>query len=236
MIGGSAVVRYAAVPEVYSGVVLVSPEGELGRWYGKSHLVMFGEYIPLVGSIPGLRDLIPPGMGIAVGRRPERFRVGDLTLSPNVCIESAVERVTVNQVARLLAGETGELPDAIVNVTNDAWFDGTSVVAHHLRCAQLVAVGCRRPLLSAGNGGPTAWIDSNGRVVERLGFHDDGSVLARPAKDARTSLYVRIGDLPAKLLAAVVGVAVLYGWVMAAIQRRRAMPDAGSPEGSAETT
>ena len=225
LIGGCAVVHYASSPGVYSGVVMVSPDGQVNHWYGKSHLVMFGEYIPLIGSIPGLRDYMPPGMGLQIGSEPQRFPVGSMTLSPNICIETAVERVTVNQLRRLRSDTEGSLPDAIVNVTNDAWFDGSSVVAHHLRCSQLVAVGCRRPLLSAGNGGPTAWIDSSGRIVEALNFREHGWIIARPELDSRTSLYVRIGDLPAKLMGMVVCLVIVWawiadGWIARRIQRR----------------
>ena len=95
------------------------------------------------------------------------------------------------------------MPDVIVTVTNDGWFDDSSVIEHHLRCAQLVAVGCRRPILSAANNGPTAWIDSSGRVVDRLSTGSNGAIIATPIRDERTSLYVRMGDWPAKVLALV---------------------------------
>ncbi len=229
LIGGCGVVRYASSPQFYSGVVQITPDGQLGNWYGKTHLVMFGEYIPLLGSIPGLRSLVPPGMGLQIGSHPQLFQVGSVQLTPNICIESAVERVTVNQLRQLRRGKTtdsisGTMPDVIVNVTNDAWFDGSSVVAHHLRCAQLVAVGCRRPLLSTANGGPTAWIDSNGQVVERLGFRDDGWIIARPERDARLSLYVHIGDLPAKLLAGIVCLVLAESWIARRRQRKPSVP------------
>ncbi len=91
------------------------------------------------------------------------------------------------------------MPDVVVTVTNDGWFDDSSVIDHHLRCGQLVAVGCRRPLLSAANNGPTAWIDSRGQIVDRLPKGINGAVIASPRQDDRTSLYVRIGDWPARL-------------------------------------
>jgi apolipoprotein N-acyltransferase len=136
-------------------------------------------------------------IGLQTGPEAKRMQVGETSVSPNICIETAVERVTVNQLAWLRRRES--LPEVIVTVTNDGWFDDSSVMEHHLRCAQLVAVGCRRPILSAGNNGPTAWIDSRGQVVDRLGLGSNGAVIANPQRDRRTSLYVRIGDWPARL-------------------------------------
>ena len=194
---GCGVVRFDNQPETYSGVVSIGPDGTVRDWYGKTHLVMFGEYIPIAPLVPGLRSLVPPGMGLQTGPGAKRFDVAGTTVAPNICIETAVERVTVNQLATLRS--RGGLPEVIVTVTNDGWFDDSSVIEHHQRCAQLVAVACRRPILSAANNGPTASIDSCGRIVERLQPGDSGVLLASPRRDPRTSLYLLIGDWPAAI-------------------------------------
>ncbi len=203
LIVGCGVVRYGQSPEVYSGIVHVPPTSSSSppavQWYGKTHLVMFGEYIPLASSIPGLREYIRSiGMGLTQGPGAQRLMVKDTTVSPSICIETAVERVTVNQLRELR--RAGEMPDVLVTVTNDGWFDDSSVIDHHLRCAQLVAVACRRPLLSAANNGPTAWIDSYGKIVQRLPTGSTGNLIATPRADLRESLYLRISDWPATLL------------------------------------
>ncbi|MCH5372968.1 MAG: apolipoprotein N-acyltransferase, partial [Planctomycetes bacterium] len=201
LIVGSGVVHYRQQPEVYCGIVNIDPQAKVQNWYGKMHLVMFGEYIPLLPYIPGLRSLVPPELGLKTGSGPQRFLIGDTVVSPNICIETAVERVTVNQLRSLR--RSGQPADLIITVTNDGWFDESSVIDHHRRCAQLVAVGCRRPILSAANNGPTAWIDSRGQVVEQLETGSSGVVMAKPLRDARTSLYLRIGDWPARCCAAI---------------------------------
>lgn len=197
---GCGVVDYQDQPYAYSSVLSIDPDGKLAGWYGKTHLVMFGEYIPIAPAIPGLKRLIPPGMGLATGSGATLFEIGQATVSPNICIETAVERVVVSQMHSLRSRDA--LPDVIVTVTNDGWFDQSSVIAHHRRCAQLVAVGCRRPLLSAANNGPTAWIDSCGRIVRQLPVGSEGAIIAKPRQDQRSSFYVRIGDWPAWLCTA----------------------------------
>ena len=198
MIVGCGVIKYDQVPEVYSGVVSLDSDGSLRDWYGKTHLVMFGEYIPLAPSIPGVRSLVPPGMGLQVGPGAKSITVGNTTVSPNICIETAVERVTLQHLKELYRKDG--IPDVVVTVTNDGWFDDSSVIEHHLRCAQFVAVACRRPLLSAANNGPTAWIDSRGRLVQRLTTGVNGAILATPLRDTEVSLAVRIGDWPARIV------------------------------------
>ena len=196
---GCGVVRYGQDFDVYSGLIHIGSSGRVRDWYGKTHLVMFGEYVPIAPWIPGVRDLIPPGMGLTVGPGPKPMTSHGTSVLPVICIETAVERVTVNQLAECKNND--EPVDVIVTISNDGWFDNSSVVEHHLRCGQLVAVATRRPLLSAANNGPTAWIDSNGVVVERLPTGSAGSIVASPQQDDRESLYVRLGAIPAWICA-----------------------------------
>ena len=215
---GCGVIRYSQTREIYSGLLHISPEQKVD-WYGKTHLVMFGEYIPFLPYIPLLKSLVPPGLGVKPGPGPKRYDVNGTVVLPNICIETAVERVTVNQMKSMR--NDGGLPDVVATIANDGWFDDSSLIEHHLRCAQFVAIGCRRPILSAANNGPTAWIDSDGKVVERLPRGTSGYVLAKPKRNNRISLYVRIGDWPAKILALVCLVVMAWSAV-AGIRRWKA--------------
>ena len=195
LIVGCGVIEYGEQINVYSGVINIDPNHEVETWYGKTHLVMFGEYIPILPSIPGLKNLVPPGMGLEPGDGGKLMRVGSTWVAANVCIETAVERVTINQMNQFHRDD--KTPDVIATVTNDGWFDDTSVIDHHLRCAQMVAIACRRPILSAANNGPTAWIDSRGQIIKRLRTGASGFLIATPTRDRRISLAVRMGDWPA---------------------------------------
>src|SRR5690606_4844424 len=145
LIAGCSIVSYNEPSGGHSGCVHIGPDGRVANWYAKTHLVMFGEYIPAMDYVPWIDRIIPPGMGLLPGKQPVAMAIGDRSVMPTICIETAVERVTLNQVRELIA--RGTAPDLLVNVTNDGWFDGSAVVEHHLRCAQFVAVACRRPLL-----------------------------------------------------------------------------------------
>ena len=195
---GCSVIRYSDPIAVHCGFVQIPANGEVTDFYAKQHLVMFGEYIPLIEYIPFVDRWIPAGMGVTPGIGPTAMRVGDQLYSPNICIETAVERVTLDQVRTLRAA--GQEPTQIVNVTNDGWFDHSSVVEHHLRASQFVAVGCRKPILIAANGGPTAWIDGSGRIRERLANDASGSILVDPRADGRVAPYLSLGEFPAGLL------------------------------------
>ncbi|MEL7266683.1 MAG: apolipoprotein N-acyltransferase, partial [Planctomycetota bacterium] len=118
---------------------------------------------------------------------------GQCIVQPNICVETAIERVTVNHTRRLIAQRTS--PQVIVNITNDAWFDGTAILDHHVRCSQFVAIACRRPIVMASNTGPTLHINSSGRILQRLPYRTDGHLFVTPAFDGRHGLYLLLGDL-----------------------------------------
>ena len=208
LLAGCGVVVYGERARLYSGVLHVRPNSPIEEWYGKRHLVMFGEYVPILPHLPWLNQLVPPELGVTNGTSTVVMDVNGTIVSPNICIETAVERVTLSQMQDV--DSTGKRPDVILTVTNDAWFDQSSVIDHHLRCVQLLAVGCRRPILSAANNGPTAWVNARGKVIESIQTGETGHILATPTRSERLSLYVRWSDWPAALVTIACGALLLW--------------------------
>ena len=208
MLVGCGVVDYGEKARVYSGLLHIDRRGAVKNWYAKNHLVMFGEYIPIVEWIPVVRDWIPDDIGLTDGLGPRFMETHTTTVLPNICIETAVERVAIHHLQELR--QTDGVPEVIVTVSNDGWFDDSSVVQHHKRCAQLVAVSCRRPILSAANNGPTCWIDSCGGLVKEIDQGTVGTLVATPRIDSRAALTLTLGDWPARLCG--LGFVVAFFW------------------------
>jgi apolipoprotein N-acyltransferase len=85
----------------------------------------------------------------------------------------------------------------LVNLTNDAWFSGSSESELHLRLAVLRAVEQRRDLVRAVNEGPPTWVDAAGRVRARGSSSFASTLLTEPALlDEPPTVYARYGDAP----------------------------------------
>jgi apolipoprotein N-acyltransferase len=198
----------AGQPLRYNAALQVSREGELVGRYDKIHLVMFGEYIPLGKTFPWLYRFSPMGGGLEAGDAPQSFTTDGARLAPNICYETVIPHVIAGQVRALRA--RGEEPDALVNLTNDAWFWGSSELDMHLVCGVFRAVECRKPFLIAANTGFSARIDADGRILARGPRRAADVLLAEVGHDHRGSWYLRHGDLPAGLcLAACVALAAI---------------------------
>lgn len=178
----------------------------LGR-YDKMHLVMFGEYIPFARQFPWLYQFSPVGGGLDAGSSPQSFLVEGIRYAPNICYESVIPHVIHRQLRVLRQAD--QMPDVLVNLTNDAWFWGSSELDMHLVCGVFRAVECRRPLLIAANGGISASIDSTGRIVQQSPRRTKDVIHAQVRLDRRDSLYLRIGDWPAGLCLLAAG---WFGW------------------------
>jgi apolipoprotein N-acyltransferase len=183
----------------------------MGR-YDKMHLAPFGEYIPMSDVFPRLYDFTPLPGPMEAGKRAEAFPVGpkkQWLFAPSICYESILPHVMLRQLAQLRAD--GKEPDVMISITNDGWFWGSSALDMHMICSVFRAVELRKPFLSAANTGISAWVDADGRIIQRGPRRDTTVLTTEVSIDHRDSFYARTGDLFAyfcagcTLLFAVVG-------------------------------
>ena len=210
--------------KVYNAAAFARPDlGYSGR-YDKMHRVVFGEYIPLKDLFPWLTDLTPFGanFGIDAGNAPKLFEYAGVRIAPLICFEDTVPHLVRKMAAQ--RDQNGLECDVLVNLTNDAWFRGSSELDQHLITSTFRAVETRMPMVRCVNGGISAFIDGNGQIrepeqilvmkepIEGLnppltavqGMRDpetgswrrqfSGIIFGHAPLDPRTSLYVQFGD------------------------------------------
>jgi apolipoprotein N-acyltransferase len=166
---------------------------------------MFGEYIPLGETFPALYRWV--GMsGASPGMGPASFAVKGRKLCPNICFETMVPHVIGTQLRDLR--KSREVADILINLTNDGWFWGSTILDMHFQAGIFRAIESRRPLVVAANTGITAWIDGSGRVLGQLPRRQPGVLMAGVELDGRESRYARWGDGPLTGL-----VIAGYGWL-----------------------
>ncbi len=200
LLGGSIGVIGSATDSQRNTALFVGPDTHILDRYEKVHLVMFGEYIPWRPLLGFLGDLFG-FVSTDAGNEPKSFEVSGVRLAPSICFESVLPHFLSWQL-RVLRGQA-KSPDILVNITNDSWFRGSSILDHHLACSVLATIEHRRPILIAANCGLSAWIDGAGRlqaVSPRLVHH---VILATPHRDSRWGLYQWLGDTPAWLCAVI---------------------------------
>ncbi len=210
LVGSDAVIYRSEGQQQFNSAMFIGPDGNLLDRYGKMHRVMFGEYIPLGPLLQWLRDLVELA-GIEPGREAKSFQIGQVRVAPNICFETMMPRVVAWQVRSL--ANRGESPDILINLTNDSWFRGSSMLDHHLACSVLCAVENRRPLLIAANTGISGNIDGCGRIVEVSGRLQKQTILAQPTADGRWGMVQWLGYPLSWLCAAFCLLALAAAWM-----------------------
>lgn len=195
-----------------NAAVLLSNDGNVLDRYDKVMIVPFGEYLPWRPYL---------GWTIALGMPEEDLRAGPafrpVTWSRGkigvcICFESAFPRVT-----RAL---TRNGADVLAILTSDGWTSRELAGLQHYAFAALRAVETRRTVIRAAVTGESAVLDPYGRVLARLPMFEKGVLRSPVRRSDEQSLYVRLGDWPL-----VLGAAILVAAAVTAVRSQRPATD-----------
>jgi len=110
-------------------------------------------------------------------------------------------------------------------ITNDGWWGDTPGHRNHLDYAKLRAIETRRPIARSANTGISALIDSRGDVIGSLGWDRRGIISGTLDISDDLSVYVRWGDVVARISILVYVLSLLY---FVALTYRRRQPGGNS--------
>ncbi|MFQ6334920.1 apolipoprotein N-acyltransferase [Methylophilus sp. 3sh_L] len=155
--------------------------------YSKSHLVPFGEFIPLKSLLGWIyRDwLHMPLSDLSRGTSKQPLHIAGQKVGVNICYED----VFGEEIAQ-------QLPQAelLVNISNDAWYGQSFAADQHMQFSQVRAIETGRMMLRSTNTGATAIIDKNGQVLQHAP-HDEAVILSGEAQSYQgTTPYVWWGN------------------------------------------
>ena len=175
------------IVKLYNSIVVLNDVGiELGH-YDKTHLVPFGEYVPLAKLFPFIRKITPVRMDFSTGDGvkttiiPRTLPVGLL-----VCYEVIFPGQVADKKTR---------PYWLINVTNDGWYGISAGPYQHFASAQMRSVEEGLPLARSANTGISGMIDAYGRITASLELGKQGYVDAGlPRRTEDPTLYAEYGN------------------------------------------
>lgn len=188
-----------------NAVMMVRSDGSLGPRYDKSHLVPYGEYLPMrpILSALGLSRLAPGDLDFWPGPGPRTLDLGRFGKAGiQICYEIIFSGQVVDRASR---------PDFIFNPSNDAWF-GSWGPPQHLAQARLRAIEEGLPVIRSTPTGISAVIDADGRVLASLPMHRAGRIDTTLPPPHAPTLFARFGNmLPLAFAALLLALAIATG-------------------------
>ena len=173
-------------------------------FYHKSHLLPFGEYLPLQPFSGWILDQlsIPLGSFTAGSQSQPLLKAGGYPFVATICYEDAFGQLVINRVA-----------DAayLVNVTNDAWFGDSSEPYQHMQMAQFRALEAGRYLVRATNTGVSGIIGPDGKPRQQSKLFATTTLTDDIIPMSGLTPYARIGDIGV-FSSMFAFVAALFGW------------------------
>ncbi|MCA9510321.1 MAG: apolipoprotein N-acyltransferase, partial [Myxococcales bacterium] len=210
---GSDTDALGRVTDYYDSAFAVAPDGGWVDRYDKTHLVPFGEYLPLRSLLERIATAIATGIARGDVTAGERPRAVDVPLAGGAAdgIEAARAAGRVPASVRIGIPVCYELlfPDLVrrfardgasvlVAITNDAWYGRTGAPYQFLAMTALRSAETGLWTVRAANTGVSAVIDERGRVREETRIFEPAVLVAdvplRTAAGGATP-YVRFGDV-----------------------------------------
>lgn len=204
--------------KVFNSVQVIDSEGSLERtYYDKTHLVPFGEYVPLRSYLPFV-EKITQGIGdFDRGTGPKTLKLSNSEpFSPLICYEIIFP-------GHVKSEYDTQKPKWILNVTNDAWFGTTSGPYQHLDSVRMRAIEEGLPIIRSANTGISAVIDNVGRILSFIRLNKDGIIDTKLPSQIREETYYSIyGDqIPLILAAGLIILSVILRYLSRFLSKAR---------------
>jgi apolipoprotein N-acyltransferase len=204
MTGGSTLIYNKAgdLTAARNSVFALNAAGNIVARYDKTHLVPYGEYLPMrpVLSAIGLARLVEsdvdfvPGDGSLTTALPGFGNIG-----VQLCYEIIFSGEVVDRKVR---------PSFIFNPSIDAWF-GAWGPPQHLAQARLRAIEEGLPIVRSTTTGISAVIDADGYLMAALPLNKAGVITARLPSAKPPTFFARYGNTIPLMLSLLLGIAAI---------------------------
>jgi apolipoprotein N-acyltransferase len=167
---------------------VLSIDGSKSEIYRKSHLVPFGEFIPLKVAFGWIyRDLL--NMPLSDLTRGSIHQQPMNIVGEKVAINICYEDVFGEEIIRQLPAAT-----LLVNASNDAWYGQSNAAHQHMQFSQARALETGRTVLRATNTGATAIIDPHGNILAQAPHFTETTLNGTVQGYSGITPYVRWGN------------------------------------------
>jgi len=175
----------------FNSLAVLNYKLEILSLYNKINLVPFGEFLPFEKTLSkfGLKKITPGYSSFSSGDERMMINLGsqfnEKLILPLICYE-------IIYPAKIK--KANQLPDLVVNISEDAWF-GQSIGPHqHFTKAIYRSIEEGVFIARSANKGISAFINPNGRVLKSLNTGETGNIELNFPYFSKSTLFSKYGN------------------------------------------
>ena len=175
----------------FNSLVVLNHQLEIVSLYNKINLVPFGEFLPFEKTLSrfGIKKITPGYNSFSSGDKREIINLGSTfnnkIIIPLICYEIIYSGKIKTK---------NQLPDLVVNISEDAWF-GQSIGPHqHYAKAVFRSVEEGVFIARSANKGISSFIDPNGRTLKFLNRSESGNIQHKMPQFTESTLFSIYGN------------------------------------------
>ena len=192
----------------FNSILAINSDGETLASYDKTHLVPFGEYLPLQGFLEklGFSQFVAGSRGWTPGDARRLMKTPSTpAFLPLICYEAMFSGDLGSGISRA---------QFMLNLTNDGWFDGSVGPAKLFQFARVRAVEHGVPMVRVANTGFSAMIDPLGRLSAQIAPRQAGFIDVNMPERLESTFFSRFTNWPFLL-------ALIFSALAVGLGRRR---------------
>jgi len=173
----------------YNSMVILDNKLNLISEYNKIKLVPFGEFLPFEKFFKkiGLKKVTQGYQSFSSGKNRELISIDDKKFNfiPLICYEI------------IYSGKISSILDDtnfIINISEDGWFGNSIGPYQHFSHSIFRAIEEGKNIIRASNNGISAFIDSNGIVINSLESTKKGVIEINNYKESNKTLFSKFGN------------------------------------------
>ena len=173
----------------YNSLFVINDRGDILDYYDKSHLVPFGEYLPLREYLPDFMRPVANVVGnLGKGEKYKNIKINNFpVMGGAICYESIFPGEVLNKK---------EKPEILLVLVNDGWYGISPGPHQHLVASQMRAVEEGVTVIRSANTGISAIIADNGEILDKIGLSVAGKVdVVLPKKLSHPTIYGKFGNV-----------------------------------------
>jgi len=173
--------------KIFNSLVVLDKNVNILAKYDKNKLVPFGEYLPYENLLSnfGLKKITQGYQSFSSDNERKVINLNNINFIPLICYE-IIYSGNINK--------NNEDFDFIINISEDGWF-GDSVGPHqHFSHSIFRSIEEGKNLIRSANNGISAYIDANGKIINKLESTERGFIEIKKINKAKKTFFNAYGN------------------------------------------